>query len=353
MMKMRPRISYVIDPRFPGGTSAAVAAELRVTAAFGTLTVHAVESQMFRGRTVAPPLQEAFDDLGLRPVWNAPVISGDIVILHNPAFLKFQQALPARIFCRQLVVVTHENFERPGGAEGFDVARCLAQIERATLALQKTIAPISAHNRATVERWIKARSGFAGWSILSENWSNICAFDRAAPTPVPKDRRGRHSRRGFEKFPALATLDLCFPATAEANTILGADSLMSGHVIRPHWRLLPFRGLDLGQYFEMVDFMVYFTAPTWRESFGRVLAEGIAAGKVVISDPETAATFGAGVIGTHPSEVDAIIARHVAAPDLYRRQVETGQAVLDQFSAERFADVFAGLVARAARKAAA
>jgi hypothetical protein len=251
------------------------------------------------------------------------------------------------------VVITHENFERPGGAEGFDVAGCLAQVDRATLALEKTIAPISAHNRATVERWIGSHSGFGGWSVLAEDWFNICAFDLAPPTATPSDRRGRHSRPGFEKFPAASTLDLCFPASAESNTILGADSLMAEGILRPHWRLLPFRGLDLGQYFEMVDFMIYFTAPTWRESFGRVLAEGMAAGKVVISDPETAATFGAGVIGAHPPEVGDIIARHVKDPALYHRQVRTGQKVLAQFSAERFQDFFAAFLARAEPKAAA
>jgi hypothetical protein len=352
-MTARIRIAYVIDPRFSGGTSAAVAAELRVVSAFGSLTVHAVESRMFRGRAVAPPLQAAFDDLGLTPVWNAPVITGDLVILHNPSFLKFQKQLGARIICRHLIVVSHENFERPGGAEGFDVAGCLAQIERATLALEKTIAPISAHNRATVESWMRARPGFGGWSVLDADWFNICGFAPAPPTATPRDRRGRHSRPGFEKFPPLAALDLCFPAHAEANTILGADGLIAEGIARPHWRLVPFRGLDLARYFEMVDVMVYFTAPTWRESFGRVLAEGLAAGKLVISDPDTAVTFGRGVIGARPAEVDAIVARHVEAPERYRRQVARGQEALKRFSADRFAEMFGAQCERVRAKAAA
>ena len=347
------RISYVIDPRFPGGTSSAVAAELRVVAGFGSVSVHAIESRMFHGQGIAPQLQSAFDELGLVPVWNAPVISGDIVILHNPAFLKFQPSLPARIICRHLVVVTHENFVRPGGAEGFDVARCLGQIDRATLALEKTLAPISAHNRATVEGWSKGRTGSAKWSLLDEDWFNICAFDLRPPTAAPQDRRGRHSRPGFEKFPETSALDLCFPAHAVANTILGADSLVAEGILRPHWRLHPFLGLDLGRYFEMVDFMVYFTAPTWRESFGRVLAEGLAAGKVVISDRDTASTFGRGVIGATPAEADSIIARHLDRPDLYRRQVAAGQEVLARFSETRFAAMFGAFAARAQAKAAA
>ena len=347
------RIAYVIDPRFPGGTSAAVAAELRVASRFGALSVHAVESAMFHGRHVAPQLQAAFDDLAITPIWNAPVIAGDLVLLHNPAFLKFQPVFPARILCRQLHVITHENFERPGGHECFDVAGCLTQIERATLALRKVIAPISRVNRATVESWLGARPGFGGWTVQPQDWFNICAFDLCPPTAAPADRRGRHSRPGAEKFPSLAALDLCFPAHAAANTLLGADSLIAEGISRPHWHLLPFGGLALDRYFEMVDFMVYFTAPTWRESFGRVLAEGMAAGKVVISDRETAASFGAGVIAARPADVDAIIARHVADPGLYRRQVASAQDALAQFSAARFAEMFAEVVAQAGPKAAA
>lgn len=347
-MTAPPRISYVIDPRFPGGTSAAVAAELRVASKIGRVTVHAVESRMFAGRTVAPPLEEAFDALRLAPVWNAPVIAGDLVVLHNPAFLKFDAAFGARILCRHLVVVTHENFLRPGGAEGFDVAGCLGRIERASLALQRTLAPVSPANRATVETWLKAQPPRRDWSLLPGDWFNICAFDEGRPPDRPADRRGRHSRPGFEKFPALADLDRCFPPRAESNVILGADSLIAEGVVRPHWTLLPFRGLDLGRYFEMVDFMVYFTAPTWRESFGRVLAESLAAGRVAISDPATAAGFGGGVIAARPDEVDAIVARHIERPALYRAQVGRGQAALAAFSADRFAAMLAAVAARAA-----
>jgi len=158
------------------------------------------------------------------------------------------------------------------------------------------------------------------------------------PTPAPRDRRGRLSRPGFEKFPDLATLDLCFPARAEANVILGADMLIARGEPRPHWRLYPFRGIDLAGFFGQIDFMVYYTSPSWQESFGLAIAESIAAGKVVITDAATAATFGDGVVAAAPREVDAVIARMTADPDLYREQVLRGQARLDEFSAEKARD---------------
>lgn len=333
-----PDIAYVVDPRFPGGTSAAVAAELAVAAGLGRVVVHARRSAMFgEGRHVAPPLRAALEDLRLPIVWDAPEVAADVVILHNPAFLKRQADFGGRILARHLVLVAHENFLRPGGIEGFDVGACLNRIDRAALALRKSIAPISAHNRATVAGWLAAHPAARHWRVLDEDWFNICDFDRAAPAARPRDRRGRHSRPGFEKFPPLADLDLCFPPGAGANVILGADLLIASGIERPHWQMLPFRSVEVADFMESLDFLVYFTAPTWRESFGRVIAEALAAGKVVLTDPETGAPFGAGVVACRPAEVDAAIARHIAEPALYAGQAARGQRALDAFSAAAFA----------------
>jgi glycosyltransferase involved in cell wall biosynthesis len=73
-----------------------------------------------------------------------------------------------------------------------------------------------------------------------------------------------------------------------------------------------------------------------RESFGRVLAEAIAAGKVVITDPGTAATFGPAVVASDGSDVDAIIAGFVADPARYQAFVRAAQARLSAFSADSF-----------------
>lgn len=340
-----PHIAYVIDPRFPGGTSSAVAQELAAVARDARLSVHAISSRMFDGREVAPQLARALDGMGQELIWDAPRIEADTVILHNPSFLKFQAELPVRIVTRHLIVVTHENFERPGGAEAFDVARCLDQIDRATLALRKSIAPISPHNRATVAAW-QARTPLAAvWDVLPEDWFNICEFALAPPTDRPRDRRGRHSRPGFEKFPSLAAMDLCFPPRA-ANVILGGDSFADAARQRPHWTIYPFQTLEVADYFEMMDVMVYFTAATFRESFGRVLAEAIAAGKLVISDADTASAFGGAVVAGMPGEVDAIIARFTGDPALYRQQVLRAQQRMRDYSAEAFRARFGGILGR-------
>lgn len=337
-------IAYVIDPRFPGGTSSAVASELRTIAGLGRVTVHAISSKMFRDRSVSVQIRQAVRDLDLRMVWDAPEIRADIVLLHNPSFLKFENALQSRIVTRQLIVVAHENFYRAADKESFDVAHCLDLIDANSLALRKTIAPISPHNRGTIEAWLSANTTRSNWRVLDQDWFNICDFTYAAPTPDPQDRRGRLSRPGMEKFPPLADLKLCFPEHAQANVILGADHLGMAKSLPPYWTLFQFQGLEVATFFEMIDFMVYFTAPTWRESFGRVLAEAIAAGKVVISDPGTAAAFKGGVIGATPKDVDKIIAEFLKSPSAYQDHVSMAQDKLKSYAPDRFRALFQGIL---------
>ncbi len=331
------KIAYVIEPRFLGGTSMAVAAELRVATEFADLVVHARTSKMFgSSQHVAPVLQRVLDELRIPMVWDAPRICADFVILHNPSFLKFQNSLSAEIYAQEIVVVTHENFLRPGGEECFDVSNCLDQIDLSTLALRKTLAPISSYNRETVTGWLSKFRRARHWNVLEDDWFNIFFSDKDEPCEKPKDRRGRHSRPGFEKFPSVADLDLCFPKHAKSNVILGANALMDTNIVRPHWTLFPFDAISLEDFFEMIDFFVYFTAPTWRESFGRVIAEAIAAGKVVLTDPETAKTFGNAVIPCSPGDVDRIISDLISSPNRYHEKVAEAQPLLERYSGQKF-----------------
>jgi hypothetical protein len=333
----KPHVAYVIEPRFPGGTSSAVAAEIEVVSKFARVTVHGLSTSMFSGRDVSPNLHATLDRLGLEVMWDSPTISGDVVLFHNPSCLKFQDKIATKIITSHLIVIAHENFLRPSGAEAFDVAHCMAQISACSVALRKSLAPISDWNRETISQWHAKGGRLDNWSILDVDWFNICAFDILDPQPQISDRRGRLSRPGYEKFPTNDVMETCFPATAECNVILGANPLMADPMVPAHWTLYPFRGLPVDRFFEMIDFMIYFTAPTFRESFGRVMAEGIAAGKIVISDPDTARIFKGAVIAAQPDQVDGIIQSYLKSPATYAKDVRSAQAVLSQFSPDAFA----------------
>ncbi len=295
---------------------------------------------MFKGQIPAPQLQETLTRLDLALIWDAKEIAADIVIFHNPSCLRFQQELDVKIITPHLVVVAHENFLRPGGAEAFDVATCLGMIEQCSFASKRTLAPISAWNRKTIAQWQKTQRSLDRWSVLDVDWFNICDFPLLEPVDAPKDRRGRHSRPGLEKFPQQQFMEQCFPAHAEANILLGADAFVNDPQTPAHWELYPFRSISVEAYFEMIDFMIYFTAPTFRESYGRVLAEAVAAGKLTISDPETASAFGGAVQAASPEEVDGIIQSYIADPSTYRAKIIAAQRALEQFSPSAFATRF-------------
>jgi hypothetical protein len=336
-MRPRHRIALVTDPRFAGGTSSAVAREILALSSTMDLRLVYIETAMFKtSESANVRLAQATDACGLQPVWNPPIIAAETVVFHNPSVLKFNKTFAPRINCRRLVVVAHENFLRPNGGLSFDIAKSLGLLADRTVAEELVIAPVSAANRRTIEAWLTVNPG-SNWSVAPINWFNICDFDLVPPTPKPRDRRGRVSRPGFEKFADLPTMLAHFPPHAERCAILGADSfLLPGAVPPAHWELLPFGSADVRDFLSSIDFFIYFTHPNLHESFGRVLAEAIAAGKVVITDPGTAETFGEAVVASDGCDVDSIVAGFIADPDRYRCFVVAAQERLADFSADKF-----------------
>ena len=332
------RLVLVLDPRFPGGTSSAVAQEIAELSQVYDLRVIGLETRHFKGRTVNPRLQAAMEQAGLQIEWTPVKVSADVIVIHNPAAFKFDTTLETRFVAQQLYVVAHENFLRPNGAPGFDVTRALGLISQNTLAEHLLIAPVSAYNRSTVERWLAtAPEAAAQWGVAAENWFNICEFQTIAPTRSPRDRRGRVSRVGFEKFPSRAVMEQHFPEHAEHCAILGADNILDFPDPPPaHWQLYRFGAREVAEFLTEIDFFVYFPNPCLRESFGRVIVEAIAAGKLVITDTGTAQTFGPAVIASEGDDVDEIIARYIADPASYARFVEQAQIWMQRFSGGAF-----------------
>ena len=310
------------------------------------VSVVAIETAMFKGRRVHPAIEEALDDLGIPILWNPAVVHADTIFFHNPSCLRFDTRLTIRMSCSQAFLVTHENFLRPNGSEGHDVGKCLDLIESSLVSRIRYLAPVSPHNRGTVLDWM-ARDDRA-WSVTSTDWLAVFEQPLTPPNPCPRDRRGRHSRPGLEKFPPLDTMIAHFPAHAARCAILGAD----GYLIDPssapaHWEVYRFGDLDVAEFLAGIDFFVYFTHPLWRESFGRVIAEAIAAGKVVITDPGTATTFGEAVVASDGSDVEEVIQGFIADPRRYVAFVEAAQKRLSDLRPDAFADRVRTLIANA------
>jgi len=86
----------------------------------GNLSINALSSRMLKPFPVNPSLESATADAGLDLMWNKPVIAADVIVLHNPSFLKFDERMKSRLVCDTLIIVSHENFLGPDGSESFD-----------------------------------------------------------------------------------------------------------------------------------------------------------------------------------------------------------------------------------------
>jgi hypothetical protein len=344
--RARRRVALLVDPRFPGGTGSAVAAEIRALAPRVNLAVFHLATAMFPGREVNPAIRRVLEELSLPLLPQPPVVHADTIVLHNPTCLRFDTALGPRLSAARVIVVAHENFLRPGGCEGFDVGHCLGLVAGRVAGGERLLAPISATNRASVAAWL-GRHPDLGWRLAPDDWPNICDQPFLAPTPTPRDRRGRHSRAGLEKFPPLAALRAQFSPQAERCAILGADTLLlDRESMPPHWQLMRFGAMPVPDFLASIDFFVYFTHPLLREGYGRAIAEAIAAGKLVITDEETAGPFGPGVVtdtGTGDG-IDRIIASHVADPSRYAAAVLRTQADLAAYRPDPVAARLAALL---------
>jgi len=335
-----PNVAYIIDPKIPGGSSAALAQELKAIAPLVRPKVYAVTSNMSAKYEVSTVLDSALQELGLEMVWDPKTISTEIAILRNPSFLNLEEDLPINIVARHLVVVANECFLSPSGKGAFDVQHCLDVADRASLTLSKSIAPVSPPNRSTIEDWFKKSPQTDPWEIYEHDWFSVCDFTEVRPTKTPKDRRGRYASRDLKYFPTLSDMDLAFPHHTEANVMLGAEQFISKIARRTNWDSIPDDVAGNAHFLDLIDFMIYFTSPTWLESFSLEIAESIAAGKLVISDAETASTFGAGVVPASPKDVDKIIAGYISDPGTYVKQVLLAQRGLRKFSSDRFREFF-------------
>lgn len=271
--------------------------------------------------------------LGIEIELGRKVISDDVIIYHNPSFLKFEKGPLPRLMCDHAIIVNHDNLLTPQGLENFDVSQCLALLDQALLCRRKTMVAVSPYNLDTINRWMADND--ADFEVSPIFWPNIIDLPLLEPNQAPSDRRGRHSRTGPEKFPPDSDMQQLFPPHAIYNGILGGDIFL-GDDVPAHWNVHGFRSIGVDQFLSMIDFFVYFTHPGLRESFGRVIAEAISAGKLVITDPATARNFGAGVIGCEVGQVNEIIQKFVAEPQSYVKQVKQAQSDLEAFSAARF-----------------
>ncbi|WEZ85883.1 hypothetical protein P6U16_23110 (plasmid) [Rhizobium sp. 32-5/1] len=340
-------ILFVADARFEGGTSTAIAVEMRAAARAGfrcgLLTV--------KGPLLGLPFPMHPDirgmlDAGLveRVDPSLPIEAG-LVLIHHPTIMANRPTVPLRIQTRALVVVLHHPMFDRHGARQYDLS-IISRNCRDAFGPWPAFAPVSGVVRNSLSRTLPEQA-----TVLEEDWMNLIDIDewpergvRPIGEPIVI---GRHSRPDPLKWPSREDAWLAYPPDGKRYHIrvLGADDYLQRKYgpLPGNWELMPFAFTGIASFLASLDFYVYYHDEKWSEAFGRTILEALTVGLVVIIPPHFETIFGAAAVYATPDQVETVISRFVADPAAYESQAHKARSFAVNICS---ADVYEGRIGR-------
>ena len=331
----------IADCRFPGGTSAAIADELRALAPTGLRVglVHVPVAKFRSDCPLHPALLDAWRSGLAEPIKADESIAAEVVVAHNPYGFAHRPLPSTGIRTGKQILVVHSTPLNGQGRLNYDpwtVARYL----REGLGDVAVWAPNSALCRQNM-----ADAGLPV-PVLCEDWRNIVGADDWGH---PRDRPlwptislGRHSRAQLDKWPSTRPeLFAVYPPNDENVRVrlLGVDErleALAGGWPRG-WEVFRFNEIAPRDFLQTIDFFVYFHHPQLLESFGRCTAEAIASGAVAILPPYMRTNFGDAAVYCTAEEAVATARRIHADPDLYAELSRRGGEIIARdYGPERY-----------------
>jgi glycosyltransferase involved in cell wall biosynthesis len=304
-------VAILSDFRYPGGTSASIAAEIRAQARAGvsTVLVQARSPHLKRDRPFNPLIVEALRD-GLADLSaEGEQVHARLLVLRQPRI--FTRDLPAapRIRADRCVMVLNQA---PGDAADparyYDFAEVRARLE-GYFGAGVEWAPISPQVRAEV---LRAAPGAA---LAEHDWHEIIDTadwwtERSGPVGgVPVI--GRHGRPDPVKWPRTAEeLLQAYPDNPSLRVrVLGGGELAVEKLGRQpeNWEVLEFGTVTPAEFLRGLDFFVYFHDPDLVEAFGRTIMEAMAAGVPVVIGEHFRPVFGDAALYTTPAGVAPLV----------------------------------------------
>lgn len=308
----------VADPRFSGGSTTALEADVGSMAGLGLrIGLTFVRSAYLDdARDPVNPRAAALADLdGVTLLVPGQAARGELAFLHHP--LVFFRGIEERLALRseRAVIVTHHAPFRSDGSLEWDPVATRRRARRAT-GLSPWFAPISGVVRAQL----------ASFGPLlrqsSEDWPNI--FDPVdwpvtrPPFSGPSLVIGRHGRPDPLKFPETGgSIDAALPASEHVRVrVLGcpAEALAAKGAHPDRWDVLDFGAVPVPDFLNSLDVFTYHYHRNWLESFGRTVVEAILCGRPCLLDPRLEATFGDLALYCRPADTAAALARMRADP---------------------------------------
>jgi hypothetical protein len=329
------------DCRFPGGTSSALAQELRALAPTGLRVglAHVPVAKFRPDHPLHPALLDAWHSGLAEPIKADESIGAEVVVAHNPYGFAHRPLPPTDIRSGKRILVVHATALNGRGQLNYDpwsVARHL----RDGLGDAVVWAPISALCRQNM-----ADAGLPV-PLLREDWRNILVADDWRPPRArqlrPTISVGRHSRPELDKWPPTRPeLFAVYPPDDDNVRVrlLGVDErleALAGGWPRG-WEVFRFDEIAPRDFLQTIDFFGYFHHPRWVETFGRCTAEAVASGAVAILPPYMRTNFGDAAVYCTADEAVATARRIHADPDLYAELSRRGGAIIARdYGPERY-----------------
>jgi hypothetical protein len=325
-------VLIVGDFRFPGGTSAAIAHELRALrstkCSVGLYHVNSTYLSVQRTawhREIAAEVSHG----GLHVLPQDADAEASAMFVHSPWILR--QIAPTRLRAAVRILVAHHPPADARGQLYYD-PRVIERHARRAFGGNFIWAPISGVCRDAFDT--------AGLTFcrLRMDWTNLIFVDDwgAARSRLIGDHPviGRHSRPRDEKWPATrgALLEV-FPTSGDIQVrLMGLSDKMKRLIGAPpdNWQTMEPDEIPVREFLNSIDFFVYFHHPDWVEAYGRTVAEAAAAGCIVILHPYLRRTFGEAGLYCQPGEALDLIRAIAADRARFAAVSARGRVVIDQ-----------------------
>lgn len=301
------------DPRFSGGTSASVIADVKAMSDVGlSIGLALVESRGFfqDSDTENEQVLHLRDLPGVTQieVTASTRVRCEVAFFHHPSVFENPVKSGLKVEAGRSVLVAHQPLFLGDSALAFDPFRVQHNI-RKQFGCPLIWAPVSGLCREQFRAYAPMLR------MTLQDWPN--AFDVSAWTPQRQKLQsasltvGRHGRPHPDKWPATGEeIALSLPAGPRTQiSIMGADRdfLKAKGVDTSAWSILDFNELPVADFLDDLDVFSYHHSPLWVEAFGRTIAEAMLMQVRCVLSPELKPTFGPHVLYGTPAELPAIL----------------------------------------------